>query len=394
MAKKIYIDQIAPDAFVQSTFLVTSKVIRQTRQGQEYLSVTLSDRGGSLAARAWDEVATLASRFEEGDYVAVRAQAQLHQQTLQLTLMDLERLEPQDVDARDYLPASRWPGESMLEQLRALLQEQISSPVMQAFLRALLEHEPLVQRLLVAPAATSNHHAYLGGLLEHALSMMRLAVMVADHYARYYPKLLNKDLLLAGCLLHDLGKVRELAYESRLDYTTHGRLIGHIAHGVELIEQAASRMSARPPEDMLLQLKHLVLSHHGRLDYGSPVRPQTPEAIALHEIDMLDSRMNMCWMLADATRCAAQGASPAGGSRWSEPSRALDGRLYLGDADLDKAWRVDPPTLATTLRGPGLADEPQALTASRPTTTPTTSPAPSPAATPTAPHTTLDLFGD
>jgi 3'-5' exoribonuclease len=253
----------------------------------------------------------------------------MYHQLPQLKLFDLEVVSKEVVDPLDFIAASAWSVESMFIQLKDLLIEHLRSPANRAFAHAILCDEPLIARLKQAPAAKSNHHNYLGGLLEHILSMMRVALGLCDHYARYYPNLIDRDLVLLGCLLHDIGKCEELSWERSFEYTTEGQLIGHIPRGMEIVDEVASRMSPPPPAGLILQLKHLVLSHHGRLEYGSPVRPRTPEAILLHEIDMIDSRMGMCAMI---SRNAPQ-PSPANPDRWSEHHRALDTRLYLGTLD-------------------------------------------------------------
>lgn len=356
MPKKVYVEELVQDAFVQSIFLATQKTLRQTKHGEEYLCVTLTDRTGSVEARAWEDAQMLSSRFEAGDHIAVRAVAVAYQSTTQLRLMDLERLSPKEVNSADFLPSSRWQAEALFAQLKDLILSQVASPSMRQFFKALFGQEALMAQLKRAPAATSNHHQYLSGLVEHILSMTRSAVGLADHYGRYYPGLINKDLLMAGCLLHDLGKCQELAFKTNFEYTTEGRLVGHIVHGVEIINHTATLMNPSPPEDMLLQLKHLVLSHHGRLEYGSPVKPQTPEAILLHQIDMIDSRMNMCWQVAQPV------LHQESGQRWTEHHRALEGRLYLGDASQEPAWRADPILPLERLDGPGsISDHATAL---------------------------------
>lgn len=382
MPKKVYVEELVQDAFVQSIFLATTKTVRQTKHGEDYLCITLTDRTGSVEARAWEDAQMLASRFEAGDHIAVRAVAAAYQHSVQLRLMDVERVDADQITPSDFLPSSRWQAEALFAQLKGLFLGEVQSPSMRQFYKALFGQEELMGQLKRAPAATSNHHHYLSGLVEHILSMARMAAELANHYARYYPGLINKDLLMAGCLLHDLGKCQELAYTTSFEYTTEGRLVGHIVHGVELINQTAELMNPRPPEDMLLQLKHLVLSHHGRLDYGSPVKPQTPEAILLHQIDMIDSRMNMCWQVAKPVMEQTQG------QRWTDYHRALEGRLYLGDASQDAAWRQDPIIPAERLSGPGsLHDDPRMTSTEDPEDQHTHHKAPRPGAT-------LNLFGD
>jgi 3'-5' exoribonuclease len=348
MTPKIYVTQLEPNTHIQTTFMVSAHALRQTKHGEPYLCLTLTDRTGAIEARAWEHAALLAARCAPQDIVRVHAQVTTYQGIPQLKLLDLERVPPETVDRLDFMAASRWPAESMFVQLKDLLNEHVKSPAVLNFLRTLLAHDKLAAHLKQAPAATSNHHNYLGGLLEHVLSMARMACMLCDHYARYYPGLLDRDLVIAGCILHDIGKCEELSWECGFEYTTQGQLIGHIPRGIELIEEAARRMDPAPPDGLLLQLKHLVLSHHGKLEYGSPVRPRTPEAILLHELDMIDSRMSMCFAVAKS----APAASPERPERWTEHHRALETRLYLGNLD-DESWRAPIPHETHTLTGPG-----------------------------------------
>lgn len=349
MISKTFVADLVLDTHLQSTFLASAKSTRMTRSGNPYLCVTLTDRTGSIEARAWDNAEQLGRRFDADDFVAVSAAVTSYQDTLQLKLLDIERVDDDQIELADYLPTSRWDPEALWAQLKELILEQVRAPLMRSFFKTLFGQGELTDRFKRAPAAKSNHHDYIGGLLEHVLSMARVAVDLADHYARYYPGLINKDLLLAGCVLHDLGKCRELSYSRSFHYTTHGQLIGHIPHGIELVNDIVSRMQTTPPEEMILQIKHLILSHHGRLDYGSPVRPRTPEAMLLHQIDMIDSRMNMCAKIFDEHADQDQGPD-----RWTGYHRALETRIYLG-GEHDDRWRHGPQLDPDELMGPGVS---------------------------------------
>ncbi|MEM1348414.1 MAG: HD domain-containing protein [Myxococcota bacterium] len=350
MVPKTFIADLVLDTHVRTAFLVSAKVVRQTKSGKSYLCVTLTDRSGAIEGRAWEHAEMLASRFDDQDFVMLTATVTSYQGIPQLKVLDIERVDESDVHVADYLPVSRWEPEAMYAQLKELVLDEVRSPVMRQFFRVLFGDERLMEKFKRAPAAKVNHHAYLGGLLEHVLSMARVAVQLANHYARYYPGLVDKDLLIAGCILHDLGKCRELSYERGLAYTTHGQLIGHITHGVELVNDIAAHMNPAPPEAMLLHIKHLVLSHHGRLEYGSPVRPRTPEAMLLHQIDMIDSRMAM------VAKALDNAAASEDAERWTEYNRALETRVFAGqDADAD--WRAQPSIGPGDLLGPGVTQQ-------------------------------------
>lgn len=351
MLSKTFIRDLVLDTHIRSTFVVSAKATRQTKYGDDYLCVTLSDRTGSIEARAWENARMLAQRFEASDFVVCAAVVCSYQDTLQLKLNDIERVDENLVDATDFLPSSKWDKEALFAQLKELVLTEVVNPLMRDFFKALFGQAELMRKFKLAPAAKSNHHNYLSGLLEHVLSMARVAVNLADHYGRYYPGLINKDLLIAGCILHDIGKCRELSFSRSFNYTTHGQLIGHIVHGVELVNEIAAAMPRQAPEEMLLEIKHLILSHHGRLEYGSPVKPKTPEAMLLHEIDMIDSRMNMCHNIFAQHEDLQRSNAP---DRWTSYNRPLETSLYLG-GEHDAAWRAAPAWSGDDLLGPGSA---------------------------------------
>ena len=354
MLSKTFIADLVLDTHIQSTFLVSAKATRQTKYGDAYLCVTLIDRTGAIEARAWENAELLAERFCTDDFVIVSGQVSSYQDTLQLKLIDIQSVGDEAVEVTDFLPSSRWEPEALFAQLKELVLEHVQGAPMRAFFKTLFGQHELMERFKRAPAAKTNHHNFIGGLLEHVLSMAREAVLLADHYARYYPGLINRDLLMAGCVLHDIGKCRELSFTRSFAYTTHGQLIGHIPHGIEIVNDIQAAMRPAPPEEMILAIKHLILSHHGRLDYGSPVTPRTPEAMLLHQIDMIDSRMAMC-----AAAIARHAGPTHGPDRWTDYHRALETRIYLG-GEQDELWRTQPEHDADELVGPGaaLADTP------------------------------------
>jgi 3'-5' exoribonuclease len=351
MIRKVFIADLVDLATVQTTFLVTQKAIRETKNGAPYLNVTLQDRTGSIEARAWDNAQVLANRFDQDDFVVVRGRVGSFRDQLQITIADIERVEDSDVDPGDYLPQSRWPGDALFTQLVELLNQGLKSGAMRRFFDVLFSDEDLRRRYILAPAAVSNHHNFISGLIEHTLSMARLAHRILDHYERYYPGMLNGDLVLAGCVLHDMGKIDELGYRRGFEYTTEGRLVGHIVRGVEIINETALRASPPFDPDMLTQLKHMVLSHHGKLEYGSPTVPKMPEALLLHEIDMLDSRMNMCWNVFEKHQSRGNGSAV---QSWTDYQRLFDSSLYVG-ASTASWWCDDVSPLTEELVGPGQA---------------------------------------
>ena len=346
MNAKVYVEELSEDDVVQSTFLVTDKAIRPSRTGELYLRLTLADRTGRIEARAWTDPEMLGARVAIDDFVALRGEVSRYGDTLQVDVTDLDRVPDASVSMADYFPTSDWSADAMWSQLCDLLEVHLRSEPIRAFLDALFQDEGTAQRFRTAPAAMSNHHAYLSGLLEHCLSMCHVALRLADHYELYYPGLINRDLLIAGVILHDFAKVWELSYRRAFDYTTAGRLVGHIPMGAEHVSRVAARAKRPISEDLQTHLKHLVLAHHGELSYGSPVTPKTAEAFLLHQIDMIDSRMNMYWN----ERSGAW--DPDSAESWTDYRRQLGGRiLFRGRNSGD--WEVASRVRRSDLAGPG-----------------------------------------
>lgn len=273
---------LAPGQSVQGVFLVQSKDIRQKRTGEPYLSLVLTDRTGEVEAKMWDNVADVADTFDRDDFVRVRGETQLYQNRLQLTIYSLQRLSDSEVDLEDFLPVSRRDPEQMWAELCATV-DSIGNPHLKALLRAIFDDPAIAAAYRQAPAAKGIHHAWLGGLLEHVLSMCALARFMASHYPG-----IDLDLLLAGVLLHDIGKIRELDYSRSFSYTVEGGLVGHIQIGLRIV---ADHLPPGFPPKLRNLLEHMILSHHGQLEFGSPKLPSFPEAMLLHLIDLTDSRM-------------------------------------------------------------------------------------------------------
>ncbi len=275
-------DSVAGFAFV------ARREARRDRYGQEYLDLELTDASGSINAKAWPDSPVLASRFDAHDFVAIEGVVKSFKGELQLSLNACRRTQDSDresgFDEADLVPASTEDIERLTERLGAIYPGALERPALRQLVeRALDQHGAALRE---HPAAKVIHHAYLGGLLEHTVSMAELALAVAGHY----PKL-DRDLLLVGILFHDLGKLVEIGAMPANDYTVPGVLIGHVVIGRDMLREAARGVEELDKE-LLLHLEHLVLSHSGRREYGSPVEPSTPEAIALHAIDDLDAKLN------------------------------------------------------------------------------------------------------
>jgi 3'-5' exoribonuclease len=311
--KPAFVSDLQADQAITTFFLVCEKEIRATREGKPYLRLELGDRTGTIEARMWEGFE--ADAFARDDFVKVQARVENYRNKLQLAVDKIRRAEDREVDPADYFPHTA----EDVEQLYAKLLESVAT-VANPWLRRLLEdavRDPeIVPRLKRAPAAKMMHHAYLGGLLEHVVSLCGLCRVVAA----YYPET-DADLLLTGAVLHDLGKLEELSYERSLGYTDEGQLLGHIL--IEY-EQITKKMDAieRFPGDLKTLVQHMLISHHGQYAFGSPKLPMFREALMLHYLDDLDSKMG-------AVRAAL--ALPTGEGNWTAYSAALERRFLRVD---------------------------------------------------------------
>jgi 3'-5' exoribonuclease len=269
---------------VRGQYLVKSKRTGSTKKGDPFLSLTLADRSGEIEARVWERVNSLSPLFSEGDIVDVEGTAGSYRGEVQLTLSDLKAVKEIENPSL-FIEATRQDVTKMMLSLREVLRK-IENPQIKSLVDRFLNDSSFVQLFKKAPAAKNFHHSTLGGLLEHTLSVCRLSLLVTDHYPE-----LNRDLLLAGAFLHDIGKVRELRAATAIDYTDEGRLLGHLSLGVSMVDEKLAAMTGFP-EEIGLRLKHLILSHHGEYEFGSPKKPAFLEAFALHLIDDLDAKMN------------------------------------------------------------------------------------------------------
>jgi 3'-5' exoribonuclease len=282
--KSPYVRELKPNQVVTTTFLVHIKDVRQKKSGEPYLSLLLGDRTGELDAKMWDNVAEVMDTFERDDFVKVKGLLQIFQNRPQLTIHKMQRMLDSDVDFADYFPVSERDPMEMFAQLRRIVAE-MGNAHLRGLLDAFLDDEPLARLYRTAPAAKHVHHAWLGGLIEHVLSVCQLCRMTAAHYGY-----IDVDLLLTGAILHDVGKVAELSYDRSFGYTAEGQLLGHIVIGLRLLHEKLQRFPDFPPNLRVL-VEHLIVSHHGELEFGSPKVPLFPEALLLHQLDNLDSKM-------------------------------------------------------------------------------------------------------
>ncbi len=280
---------------VNSSFLIKISQVITDKNGKLYMNLVLMDKTGELEARIWDDIPRYSNQAMRDSIVQVEGRCQLYQGRKQLVIKSLQSLREDQVDLSDYLTAGQVPVEELYQKIVGFV-GSMKDPFYKALAESILiQDAEIVDRLKRAPAAKSIHHAYPGGLIEHIVSI----VGILDSLAAHYSGTLNRDLLFLGGFFHDIGKIWELQYDRTTDYTDEGRLLGHLVMGVELMEKKIRELEATPgrlpgpfPEENKLLVKHLIVAHHGKLEYGSPKTPHTLEALVVHYIDDLDSKVN------------------------------------------------------------------------------------------------------
>ena len=320
--KKVFVSDLTTEQTITSFFLVSAKELRSTKEGKPYLRLELCDRSGTVEARMWTKFEIAAQEVAREDIVKAEARVELYRDRTQLAILQIRKARPEEIDVADYLPHSKEDVEKMWAQLLAHGQS-IRNLWLQKLVLAILCDPAIGPRYKRAPAAKVMHHAYLGGLLEHVVGLCGLAKQVAAHYQ---PEL-DLDLLLTAAILHDIGKLDELCYERSIGYTTHGQLLGHIVIEVETVGKAIDKIEGFPPE-LKTVVQHLLVSHHGQYEFGSPKLPMLREALVFHYLDDLDSKMA-------AARTALAGES--GDEEWSVYSGALQRKLLRLDRYLQPA---------------------------------------------------------
>jgi 3'-5' exoribonuclease len=320
-----FLRDLGDTGYVEGIYSIVNPQLGTTRAGKPFLKCLLRDASGEIAARKWT--------FDEGSigpmsstgFVFIRGNVQRYQDQRQLIVEEIQPATPTADELLDLLPTSKRDLGEMFEALSALLRT-MEHPGMRALMEGFLGNEALMGRFRRAPAATSLHHAYIGGLLEHTLQLLS----IADRILPLYPGL-NRDIVLAGLFLHDLGKTMELDWEGTFNYTTEGNLLGHTVQGVIILKTIAARVRQQGheiPEPALLVLQHIVLSHHGQLEFGSTKIPSTPEAIFVHHLDNLDAKTTMALAQVDRADLESRGE---GGSEFTDRIWFLDTRLYRPD---------------------------------------------------------------
>ncbi len=315
-----FVRQLADGESIEEIYLVGDKQLRANRNGNYYLQVDLRDRTGNISARFWNANESQFRSFEAGDFLLVKGKVQMFQGALQVILSHFQKHEAQQAELTDFLPHTEFDVNKLLEKLRTSLRK-IGNPHLKALGECFLIDGDLMRAFAQVPAGVRNHHAYVGGLLEHVVNMMEVAERIAPNYPG-----VDRDLLSMGIFLHDIGKTRELTCGKGFAYTDEGQLIGHIVIGVEMLNEKAAKaaeLTGEPfPRELMWRLKHMIASHHGELGFGSPVVPMTPEAIALNHLDNLDAKINSFTREIREDRNAD--------TTWTQFNQSMGRRLYKG----------------------------------------------------------------
>jgi 3'-5' exoribonuclease len=319
--KNLYISGMKSGEKVSTSFLVSEKNLAYSQKGAPYLNLRLKDKTGELDGKVWENATELDGFFKKGDIVHIVGRILSYKNNLQVSVLEVKKTEDEEIDPADYFPTSSRDADDMFAELLVIV-EQIQTPCLKDLLLAFFRDEQIVKLFKKAPAAKGFHHVYLGGLLEHTLSVIRLLDLAARHYTG-----VNRDLLLTGGILHDIGKIYEFQYDRLIDYSDAGRLVGHIVMGVEMLDARIAKIEGFP-ENLAMELRHLILSHHGTLEYGSPKRPKTLEAMIVHYIDDLDAKVN-------AFQTFTSGI-PDSESNWTPFHRLFERYIYKGSSSSDE----------------------------------------------------------
>ena len=269
---------------ITSSFVVVSKQIKPKKTGDPYLALTLGDRTGQIEAKMWDNVEDALDAFEQDDFLKIKGLINKYKNRFQLTIHKLRRLGDSEIDFADYLPKTTKNIDELWRTLATFV-DSFRDPYLKPLIQSFMTDPDIAPAYRNAPAAKTLHHAYIGGLLDHVVSLFHSCDLVS----RNYPQI-NRELLLSGAFLHDIGKIHELAYNRSFSYTTRGQLLGHMIIELEMLQGKIALIPGFPAELKTL-LEHLIISHHGEYEFGSPKLPMFPEALMLHYLDDLDSKM-------------------------------------------------------------------------------------------------------
>jgi 3'-5' exoribonuclease len=315
MAHK-FIDQIEPGQTIDDIYLVKEPILRSTTRGDLYIAMYLSDRSGQLNGRMWQANETIYKSLPKPGFVHIQGRSELYQNNLQIVINNIAVVGMDKVNIDDFLPRTKKDIKQMFEEVKNIA-GRIQNPQLKALVENFLADSGLMKKFCSAPAAMKLHHDYIGGLLEHTHNMLRVAVEILPLYPEVQP-----DLVLAGIVLHDIGKTEELSYDMAFSYTDSGQLIGHISKSLLMINQKAEYLRSHGTQidqAILDAIGHIVLSHHGSYEFGSPKLPATAEAFMVYYIDDLDAKINQVHTTID---------KEPGDSNWTAWQHSLQTRLY------------------------------------------------------------------
>ena len=316
-----FVSDLKDGDIVEEVFLIADKQLRANRNAALYLTVDLRDKTGVVNGRMWNVTEESCAHIQTGSFARIKGKAQVYQGTLQLILTHCDIVPQNSIDQADFESMTSQKIEELFGQLRTILLS-FEHPNLRTLMECFLLDETLMRALCETPAGVKAHHAYRGGLLEHMVTLLKLARKICEVYVE-----LNEELLMAGIFLHDIGKNRELSCETGFTYTDEGQLLGHLVIGVEMLSEKIRQVEQQTgetfPDELALRLKHMILSHHGHYEFGSPRLPMTPEAVALHLLDNLDAKLH------EFTRAIQDDTNSA--SHWTLFIPRLDRKIFKGE---------------------------------------------------------------
>jgi len=312
----VFINQIQPGQQVNDIYLISQPVLRSTARGDLYIAMYVSDKTGKLNCRVWQATEELFNSLPKEGFVQIKGRSELYQNTLQIVADQLMSVSAEKVKVDDYLPRTEKNIQQMFEEIIQIL-AVIKNPFIKALVDEFLKDKELMKKFCTAPAATQNHHSYIGGLLEHTHSMLSVAKAVMP----YYPQL-QSDLVLAGIFLHDMGKTEELSYDMAFSYTDSGQLIGHIVQTTIMVNDKLTNLKQAGVEvdkQVLDSIMHIIISHHGQYEFGSPKLPMTAEAFLVSLLDNIDAKIN---------QVTERIENEPGEANWTAYVKTLEAKLY------------------------------------------------------------------
>ncbi len=309
--------ELKPGVDLDSVYILKRKLLKKNPDGSHFALFQFSDNSGVLGGILWEGAKESYTQLQQGQFVRVAGEIQEYREKLQVRVRRVSAVDGSEFDLAEFLPATPFDRDELRAEWQARIEDVESEPL-RALLQDMFEDKDLGWRFCAAPAGKTWHHPYVGGLLEHVIKLSRLVMQVCALY-----KELDRDLMIAGCFLHDLGKVRELEYAQAIDYSTEGKLVGHVVQGVEILDEFLPKHPDLPRET-IYRLKHLIVSHQGAYEYGSPKLPKTVEAIVFTHLDNVDAQID------GYLRVIQEGRETMGDSNWTGVNKLLGRNLYIG----------------------------------------------------------------